>query len=67
MTQTTGRHAATETISLYGPTGEETTITIEAGSPVAVIDTPVIPTVRTVGPELTAYVNGHLAKGWSLT
>lgn len=64
---TTGQHAATETTYLYGPTGEVITIRIEAGSPVAVIDNEIsIPTVRTIGPELSAYVAEKLAAGWSL-
>jgi hypothetical protein len=67
MQKTTGRHAATETTYLYGPTGQIDTISIEAGSPVAMIDrSDSIPTTRVIGPELTAYVAGRLASGWSL-
>lgn len=55
------------TTYLYGPTGQITTITVQAGSPVAMIDTDdSIPTCRTLGGELSAYVAAKLAAGWSL-
>lgn len=57
---------AAEIYRLYGPTGQVDTITVENGSPVAMIDrSDSIPTVRVIGRELNEYVDARLAAGWS--